>query len=1081
MKKLIIFTILIIAVSSFADEWKPDEWLISKSIKLSLTSAEKEEEVFENFYKKVIAALPKKIEAKNQAEIITQFGTSEWKIVPPVKEYPYFKSAVPEYSVTFAARYWISSEKQEGELLFISDDAVKVWQNGQEIYEYPHNSSIHAVPVLLNKGTNVFVFAIINSTGVGMIGADLHSTKSDLIPKLNFDIKQALEKWEPEEWLISKPINLELVDSEKGGMNKTKKEANIAYEKFYERIITALPKKYETKPQSIIVTSYGTTIWKRVPPVGENPLLMKIIPECSVMFAAKYWISSKKQEAELRFGSDDAAKIWQNNNEIFSYPYNSGFVSDKHTVKVTLKKGTNVFVFAVVNGSGIGTIGAHLYPKKSAVYPGLYFDTRGPVETGKYINVDFYWMPVINSNPIKRVYNNRVILKEIKLLDFAGNVVTQIADDEIALPQQINMCGKSNGIYKIESKWGGKIHTRLFYYGGFLDNPSITEKWKMNVLCDNDFFLPGALLYQIIDPYKTSLIRIRAYKSKYDNTFQPYVIIIPKNKIIKKGLPLIVRLRDFLLLNKILFTKKTAAFPNNMMQVCVYARGDSGFKGLSERDVFDVIELVCEEYKIDRNRIYLLGNSLGGHGCWLLGGRHPDKFAAAVPDGGYTFEYADNFLSLPLLQLWSKPSNPGYVLQQVINHLHNEGANASYYDLRNLTGNKKNDKIQKPQKIEQWLKGKKRNLHPDKVSYSTYGDVDGAYWVRNIMPEWFGRLGMVEAEVIGKVISNRYSVFSENAKNIEQSTNCGIIQVKTENVSNFSLDLRKGRFLKFKNWDIVIDDKIKTNVISGEMFSFEIQSKIRNLKSKIKKNGFCGGICDVVCDSFIFAYSAKDEKAKERAIKFNKTITGIGSKQFDGNFKVIPDTELTKEICEKYNVILFTSNEKSGMFLKENIDKLPFGMLEGHLVFNSAKKVAEEPGIRGSRGDPPKDNLAFVYPNPLVSNRYLLTVTMTNFTPLILIYEHNDIILGSRRGSFDKNWDKIQWQDEFQPRKHVHDHNCSECDDQHDTHLENMPLEKEISSNSKRKPWKTYGMILCFLGMAVFYGYDYFAKKKKGL
>jgi len=39
---------------------------------------------------------------------------------------------------------------------------------------------------------------------------------------------------------------------------------------------------------------------------------------------------------------------------------------------------------------------------------------------------------------------------------------------------------------------------------------------------------------------------------------------------------------------------------------------------------------------------------------------------------------------------------------------------------------------------------------------------------------------------------------------------------------------------------------------SQKMFSFGTKSKIRNLKSKIKKNGFCGGICDVVCDSFYF-------------------------------------------------------------------------------------------------------------------------------------------------------------------------------------------------------------------------------------
>ena len=791
-------------------------------------------------------------------------------------------------------------------------------------------------------------------------------------------------------------------------------------------------------------------------------------------------------------------KILQNNKEIFSYPYNSGFISDKHTVNVTLNKGTNVFVFAVVNGSGIGMIGAHLYPKESAVYPGLYLDTTSPVETGKYISVDFYWMPAIGTNICKDVYNERVICKEIKVLDFNGNVVTQMISDEMPLPKKINMTGWSNGIYKIESKWNGEKHERLFYYGGFSDHPSITEKWKMIVLGVNDFFLPDALLYQIIDPYKTTLIRIRAYKSKYDNTSLPYVVIIPRNKIIKKGLPLIVRLQDFLLLNKILFAKKTAAFPNDMMQVCVYARGDSGFKGLSERDIFDVIELVCEEYEIDRNRIYLLGDSLGGYGCWLIGGRYPDKFAAVVPDGGYTFEYMNNFLSLPLLQLWSKPSNPGYVLQQVINHLHNEGADASYYDLRNLTGKQKSDKIQKPQKIEQWLKGKKRNVQPDKVSYSTYGDIDGAYWVRNIMPEWFGRQGMVSASIKEEypMSNTEYSM----SKYKEQITNCELritneICVRTENVGSFSLDLRKGRFLKFKNWEVVIDDKIKTNAPSGKMFSFEFKTNVESCLNKVarldpkrgydeklassrsevlKKNGFCGGICDVVCDSFIFAYNAKDKKAKERAESFNKAITGIGANQFDGNFKVVPDTNLTKDICEKYNVILFTSEEKPGKFLKDNIENLPFEFVDGCLDFKIVRKDAED-------SVPPKDEFAFVYPNPAAANRYLLTVTMTNLTPKILINERNDIIYGYRRGSFDKNWDKIQWQDEFNPHKHEHEHNhsCAECDNQENKESKEMILGKNFPKKDENKPWKKYGLIICLLGIAGFYGYDYYKNHKK--
>ncbi len=41
------------------------------------------------------------------------------------------------------------------------------------------------------------------------------------------------------------------------------------------------------------------------------------------------------------------------------------------------------------------------------------------------------------------------------------------------------------------------------------------------------------------------------------------------------------------------------------------------------------------EWKIDADRVYLTGLSQGGHGTWLIGANHPDRFAAVVPVCGY--------------------------------------------------------------------------------------------------------------------------------------------------------------------------------------------------------------------------------------------------------------------------------------------------------------------------------------------------------------------------------------------------------------------------------------------------------------
>jgi len=52
---------------------------------------------------------------------------------------------------------------------------------------------------------------------------------------------------------------------------------------------------------------------------------------------------------------------------------------------------------------------------------------------------------------------------------------------------------------------------------------------------------------------------------------------------------------------------------------------------LSEKDVMNVLGIVRKEYTIDPDRIYLLGHSMGGGGCWHLAIKYPDLWAAIAP------------------------------------------------------------------------------------------------------------------------------------------------------------------------------------------------------------------------------------------------------------------------------------------------------------------------------------------------------------------------------------------------------------------------------------------------------------------
>jgi poly(3-hydroxybutyrate) depolymerase len=55
---------------------------------------------------------------------------------------------------------------------------------------------------------------------------------------------------------------------------------------------------------------------------------------------------------------------------------------------------------------------------------------------------------------------------------------------------------------------------------------------------------------------------------------------------------------------------------------------------LSEQDVMQVLQRVRQQYKIDENRIYLMGHSMGGIGTWKIAPKYPDIWAAIAPISG---------------------------------------------------------------------------------------------------------------------------------------------------------------------------------------------------------------------------------------------------------------------------------------------------------------------------------------------------------------------------------------------------------------------------------------------------------------
>ena len=75
----------------------------------------------------------------------------------------------------------------------------------------------------------------------------------------------------------------------------------------------------------------------------------------------------------------------------------------------------------------------------------------------------------------------------------------------------------------------------------------------------------------------------------------------------------------------------------------------------------EVLELIdtklSKQYKIDADRVYVLGHSMGGFGTFTAVYQHPDRFAAAIPSAGGFFPWMDagRIQDVPLWIFHGKP------------------------------------------------------------------------------------------------------------------------------------------------------------------------------------------------------------------------------------------------------------------------------------------------------------------------------------------------------------------------------------------------------------------------------------------
>jgi predicted peptidase len=118
---------------------------------------------------------------------------------------------------------------------------------------------------------------------------------------------------------------------------------------------------------------------------------------------------------------------------------------------------------------------------------------------------------------------------------------------------------------------------------------------------------------------------------------------------------------------------------------------------------------LSSKYRIDRNRIYLTGMSMGGSGVWALAIKHPEYFAAAIPlCGGWSTK---NIIAMKDIPVWAfHGANDKIVVpketEKMVDALRKVGGRVRFSKLEG-EGHSIH-KVYERKKIYEWLLGHRR-------------------------------------------------------------------------------------------------------------------------------------------------------------------------------------------------------------------------------------------------------------------------------------------------------------------------------------------------------------------------------------
>lgn len=562
----------------------------------------------------------------------------------------------------------------------------------------------------------------------------------------------------------------------------------------------------------------------------------------------------------------------------------------------------------------------------------------------------------------------------------------------IAIPEA-DRAELSQGVEKLKQQIDAlKVSLNGKPAAAFLPDVEIFHKAVDWPLRHNEFFnikeVPAAKKYLAMGAERAALLAkgehpwttqtglvVRGYRSKVDDSVQPYGLVVPANwqatdRAPRKSLIWLLgrgnNRTEMAFLNERLGKPPEITCAEGFV-VVPYGRFCNATKFAGETDVFEVITAVAQQYPIDAYRITLAGFSMGGASAWHLGAHHAGKWCSISPGAGFaeTREYAKVFAAGKTPPpSWEQTLWRWYDATEYAANLANTPTLAYSGEIDKQIQSAeimKRFAVKEGVTIEHFIGPKTEHKYEPETRKKLQARIDEIAaqgrpqapskfrWVTNtlIYP------GLPELSVLQM---GQQWERAELSAEVQGDTTT----ITTSNVQSFRWNLRA------VTKPIMIDGQpVQSSPQKGGARFTKSNGKWEQKSPELagmKQPGMCGPIDHAFMSSFVFVEptgTAWNPKVGTWAASEMTHAQKYWRQIFRGDVPLKKDTAITDADISERNLILW-GDPSSNAVLKRIVEKLPVQWTKEKFVFD------------GKTHDASKTAPVLIFPNPLNPNKYVV-------------------------------------------------------------------------------------------------------------